>query len=62
MENENASTEDASTEPVHHVSRSEFDELKSVVDGLAIKVTEIVPPVQGDDAPGGKPWTHWGSR
>lgn len=50
--------------PVSHVTRDEFDGLKAAVDGLIQKVTEVAPPPgdNRDEAPTGRPWTHWGSK
>lgn len=57
-------TPEPTHEPVHHVSREEFDSLKGTVDGLIQKVTEVAPPPgdNRDEAPTGKPWTHWGTK
>ena len=49
-------------QPQSHVSREEFDGLRGVVDGLIQKVTEVAPPTTRDEAPTGRPWTHWGGK
>jgi hypothetical protein len=46
-------------EHASHVSRAEFDGLKSAIDGLTATVAQIVPQTpEQDAAPGGVPWTH----
>lgn len=53
-------------EPVHESPRyahqDEVDRLKATVDGLIQTVQQMAPTPDKDEAPTGKPWTHWGSR
>ena len=49
-------------EEVHHVSRSEFDSLRTSVDELTSQVQDLTQRGEQDTTPVRKPWTHRGSR